>query len=128
MDLSLLLLVFSLIFTVVSRLLLLYSTVDKTSRLKMKSFSTVRDIQRGSQSYMEKRRRRREIEVTRRRKGGVKRRETDLTSNQFPKCSPPFGTHRDSQSWVEKRRGREETEATWWRKRRVQRRREQSSQ
>ena len=49
------LLVFSLIFTVVSRLLLLYSTVDKTSRLKMKSFSTVRDTQRGSQSYMEKR-------------------------------------------------------------------------
>ena len=31
---------------VVSRLLL-YSTVDKTSRLKMKSFSTVRDTQRG---------------------------------------------------------------------------------
>ena len=60
-----LLLVFSLIFTVVSRLLLLYSTVDKTSRLKMKSFSTVRDIQRGSQSYMEKRRGRRELEVTR---------------------------------------------------------------
>ena len=55
MDLSLLLLVFSLIFTVVSRLLLLYSTIDKTSRLKMKSFSTVRDTQRGSQSYMEKR-------------------------------------------------------------------------
>ena len=64
MNLSLLLLVFSLIFTVVSRLLLLYSTVDKTSRLKMKSFSTVRDTQRGSQSYMEKRRRRRELEVT----------------------------------------------------------------
>ena len=60
MDLSLQLLVFSLIFTVVSRLLLLYSTVDKTSRLKMKSFSTVRDTQRGSQSYMEKRRGRRE--------------------------------------------------------------------
>ena len=32
MDLSLLLLVFSLIFTVVSRLLLLYSTNDKTSK------------------------------------------------------------------------------------------------
>ena len=29
----------------------------------MKRFSTVRDTQRGSQSYMEKRRRRREIEV-----------------------------------------------------------------
>jgi len=65
LDLSLLLLVFSLIFTVVSRLLLLYSTVDKTSRLKMKSFSTVRDTQRGSQSYMEKRIGRRELEVTR---------------------------------------------------------------
>ena len=43
-------------------------------------------------------------------------RETDPAINQFPKCSPPSGTHRDSQSWVEKRRGREETEATWWRK------------
>ena len=62
MDLSLLLLVFSLIFTVASRLLHLYSTGDKTSRLKMKSFSTVRDTQRGSQSYMEKRRGRREID------------------------------------------------------------------
>ena len=63
MDLRLLLPVFSHIFTVASRLLHLYSTVDKTSRLKMKSFSTVRDTQRGSQSYMEKRRGRREIEV-----------------------------------------------------------------
>ena len=63
MDLSLLLLVFSLTFTVVSRLLL-YSTIDKTSRLKMKSFCTVRDTERGSQSYMEKRRGRWELEVT----------------------------------------------------------------
>ena len=54
MDLSLLFLVFSLIFTVVS-IIFLYSTIDKTSRLKMKSFSTVRDTQRGSQCYMEKR-------------------------------------------------------------------------
>ena len=60
MDLSLLLLVFSLIFTLASRLLHLFSTIDKTSRLKMKSFSTVRDTQRGSQSYIEKRRGRRE--------------------------------------------------------------------
>jgi len=65
LDLSPLLLVFSLIFTVASRLLHLYSTIEKTSRLKMKSFSTVRDTQRGSQSYMGKRRGRREIEVTR---------------------------------------------------------------
>jgi len=65
LDLSLLLLVFSLIFTVASRLLHLYNTIDKTSRLKMKSFSIVRDTKRGSQSYIEKRRGRREIEVTR---------------------------------------------------------------
>ena len=48
LDLSLLLLVFSFIFTVASRFLHLYSTDDKTSRLKMKSFSTLRDTQRGS--------------------------------------------------------------------------------
>jgi len=52
-------------FTVVSKLLLLYSIIDKTSRLKMKSFSTMRVTQRGSQHYMEKRRGRRELEVTR---------------------------------------------------------------
>ena len=63
LDLSLLLPVISLIFTVVSKLLL-YSTIDKTSRLKMKSFSTMRVTQRGSQRYMEKRRGRRELEVT----------------------------------------------------------------
>ena len=84
LDLSLLLLVFSLIFTVASRLLHIHSTVDKISRLKMKSFSTVRDTQRGSQSYMEKRRGRKETEVARRIKGGIKRRETDPASNQFP--------------------------------------------
>ena len=65
LDLSLLLPVIGLIFTVVSKLLLLYSTIDKTSRLKMKSFSTVRDTQRCSQSNVEKRRGIREIEVTR---------------------------------------------------------------
>ena len=26
--------------------------------------------------------------------------ETDPASNQFPKCSPPSGTHRDSKSLV----------------------------
>ena len=56
LDLSLLLPLISLIFTVVSRLLLLYSTIDKTSRLKMKSFSTVRDTQRGSELHGEERR------------------------------------------------------------------------
>ena len=103
MDLSLLLLVFSLIFTVVSRLLLLYSTVDKTSRLKMKSFSTVRDTQRGTQSYMEKRIGRREIEVTRRRTGGIKRGESKLASNHFPMCSPQSGSLRDVNGVTQKR-------------------------
>ena len=56
MDLSLLLLVFSLIFTVASRLLYLYSTDGKTSRLMMKSFSTVRDTQRGTQLHGEEKR------------------------------------------------------------------------
>ena len=92
MDLSLLLPAIGLIFTVVSKLLLLYSTIDKTSRLKMKSVSTVGDTQRGSQSYMEKRRGRREIEVTRRRRGGIKGGESNLASNQFPMCSPQSGT------------------------------------
>ena len=86
MELSLLPLAFSLILTVASRLLHPYSIDDKTSRLMVKRFTTVRDTQRGSQSYMEKRRGRQEIEVTRRRRGGVKRKETDLASNQFPKC------------------------------------------
>ena len=75
MGLSLLPLVFSLILTVASRLLHLYSTDDKTSRLMVKRFSTVSDIWRGTQSYMEKRRGSREIEVTRRRRGGSKGRE-----------------------------------------------------
>ena len=57
---------FSLILPVVSRLLHLYSSDNKTSRLVMKRFSTVRDTQRGSLNYM-KRRGRKEIEVSRRR-------------------------------------------------------------
>ena len=63
-------------------------TTDKTSRLKMKSFSTMRDAQRGSQSYMEKRRGRRGIEVTRRRRGGIKRGESKLAGNHFLMCTP----------------------------------------
>ena len=87
MNLSLLPLAFSLILIVASRLLHPYSTDDKTSTLVVKIFSTVRDTQRGSQSYM-KRRGRRDIEVTRRRRGGIKRGESNLVSDQFPMCSP----------------------------------------
>ena len=72
MDLSLLPLVFSLILTVASRLLHQYSINDKTSRLMEKRFTTVRDTQKGSLSYMEKRRGRRELKVMRRRRGESK--------------------------------------------------------
>ena len=70
-------LAFSLILTVASRLLHPYSSDDKTSRLMVKQFSTARDTQSGSQSYMENRSRRREIEVTRRRRGGIKKGEAE---------------------------------------------------
>ena len=73
----------------------------------------MRDTQRGSQSYMKKRRGRREIEMSRRRKGGTK--EERDRSIQFcflsVLCIPD--THRDSQNWTGKRRGREETEVIW---------------
>ena len=70
MELSYLPLAFSLILTVASRRLHSYSTDDKTFRLMVKRFSTEGDTQRGSQSYMKKRRGKREIEVARRRKRG----------------------------------------------------------
>ena len=85
------------------RLLHLYSTDDKTSRLMMKSFSTVRDTWRGTQSYMEKRRGRRETEVARRRRQGIKRGESKLASNHFPMCSPQSGSLRDVHGVTQKR-------------------------
>ena len=114
MDLGLLPLAFSLILVVASRLLHPYSTDDKTSRLMVKRFSTVRDTQRGSQSYMEKRRGRREIEVTRKRRGGVKRGESSLASNHFPIFSPQSGTLREVHGVQERREtgGRKEIEVT----------------
>ena len=89
MDLGLLPLAFSLILVVALRLLHPYSTDDKTSRLMVKRFS-VMESQRGSQSYMKKKRGRWEIEVTR-----IKRGESSLASIQFPICSPQSGTLRE---------------------------------
>ena len=71
LGLSLLPLDFSFILPVVSRLLQLYSTDNKTSMLMAKRLSYVRDTQGSSQSYMKKRRGRREIEMSRRRKRGA---------------------------------------------------------
>ena len=96
-------LAFSLILTAVSRILHPYSTDDKTPGLMVKRFSTVRDTQRSSQSYMEKRRGRREIEVTRRRRGGIKRGERNLASNQFATCSPQSGTLREVHGVTQRR-------------------------
>ena len=95
MDLRFLLLVYSLVFTVASRLLHLHSTDDKTSRLKMKSFSTLRDTQIGSLSYMEKRRGRGQLELTGMRCGGIKRGESKLASNHFLMCASQSGPLRD---------------------------------
>ena len=83
MGLSLLPLDFSLILSVASRLLPPYSTDNKTSRLMVKAFSTVRDTQKGSQSYM-KRRGRKEIEVSRRRKRGIQERRDRSRSYSVP--------------------------------------------
>ena len=48
-------------------------------------FSTVRDNQRGSQSYMKNRRGRREIEVSRRRKRGTQEEKDRSTQLSVPK-------------------------------------------
>ena len=70
----------------------------------MKSSPTVRNTWRGSQSYMKKRRQRREIDlVTRSRRGGIKRGESKLASNQFPMCSPQSGPLRDVHGVTQRR-------------------------
>ena len=84
MGLSLLPLDFSFILPVVSRLLQLYSTDNKTSRLMVKRFSTVRDTHRVSQHYMKKRRGRKEIEMSRRRKGGTQEERDKYTQYSVP--------------------------------------------
>ena len=98
------------ILPVVSRLLQLYSTDNKTSRLIVKRFSTVRDTQRGSQCYMKKRRRRRELETSRWRKRGTQEERDRSTQFSVPSVFHSPDTHRDSQNWIGKRRGREEIE------------------
>ena len=104
--------VLSLILTAASRLLHLYSADDKTSRLMMKSFSKVRDTWRGTQSYMEKRRGKKKLEVARRSRGGIKRGESNLASNHFPMCSLQSGPPRDVHG-VTQRRAEGERRQSW---------------
>ena len=70
----------------------------------------MRDTQRGSQSYMKKRRGRREIEMSRRRKMGTQeeREIYAVVCSQSVLRSPD--THKDSQNWIGTRRGKEEIE------------------
>ena len=63
------------------------------------------NTQRGSQSSIAKRRGKKEIAVTRRRGGGVKTRETNLTSDQVPKFSPQPGTPKEIQRVGQRREG-----------------------
>ena len=77
----------------------------------------------------EKSRGRKETEVARRIKGGIKRRETDPASNQLPKCYLPSRTHTE----IHRVLGRQEKgeggdRGNLLEKTRVQRGREQSSQ
>ena len=63
----------------------------------MKIFSTVRDTQRGSQSYMKKRRGRREIEMSRRRTRGTQEERDRSTQLSVPKVfsvATPTKSHR----------------------------------
>ena len=77
----------------------------------VKRFSPVRDTQRGSQSYMKKRRGRREIEMSRRRKRGDSRGERQIyTVICSQSVLPSPDTHKDSQNWIGKRRAKEEIE------------------
>ena len=55
------------------------------SRLMVKIFSTVRDTQRGSQSYMKKKRGRREIEMSRGRKTGTQEERDRSTQLSVPR-------------------------------------------
>ena len=77
----------------------------------MKRFSTVRDHQRGSQSYMKNRRGRKEIEVSRPGERGTQEerdRSIQLSFSQSVLRSPD--TQKDSLNWIGKRRGKEEIE------------------
>jgi len=67
--------------------------------------ATVWNPQRGSWNYIEKRRGRKDIEVSRRRKGGIKRKEIDLGNTLFPKCFPHSGAHREMHRFGQRREG-----------------------
>ena len=96
--------------------------IIKTFRLMLKRFSTLRDNQRGSQSYTKNRRGRKEIEVSRRRKRGTQEerdRSTQLSvPYMFSVAQTPTKIHR--LDWKEMGKGgnrgvlRQKTESQKW--------------
>ena len=77
---------------------------------------------------MQKRRGRREIEVTRRRIGRVKSGQRSLARNQFPKCSPQPGTPSEIHRVNREEKREEGDRGDLGEKRDGQKQREQSSQ
>ena len=76
-------------------------------------FATAWNTQRDSQSWVEQRGGRKEIEVISRRGGGVKRRETDLACIQFPKYVLQSQEHPKRFTMLgRKEKGNEEIEVT----------------
>ena len=61
---------------------------------------SLRDVHR---VYTEKRKGRKETEVARRIKGGIKSGESKLASNHFPMCSPQSGSFRDVHGVTQRR-------------------------
>ena len=90
--------------------------------------STVCNTQRDSWSYIEKRRGRREIEVTRSRRGGIKRGESKLASNQFPMCSPQSEPLREIHGVIREEKREEGDRGDQEEKRGSQKERDRSSQ
>ena len=88
----------------------------------------MRDTQRGSQSYMEKRRGQSKIEATRRRREGIKRGESYLASNQFPMCSPQSGPLREIHGVIREDKREEGDRGDQEEKRGSQKERDRSSQ
>ena len=71
----------------------------------MKRFSPMRDTQRGSQSYMRKRRGRREIEMSRRRKGWTQEERDRCTPLSVPRVFSRHPQRLTELDWEEKGKG-----------------------
>ena len=92
MDLAL---AFHHILVVASRLLHPYSTDEKTPKVNGEKILHSEGHPERFTELHEEERGKKEVEVTKRRRGGIKKGESSLASNQFPICSPQSGTLRE---------------------------------